>query len=107
MNDIADCVSIEASPAVPLDLQRCQFSFADGRRCRSPRGEAHPKLCVSNARSKAKPAQAANLADEPPPPGHITIGSNLSKMNTYAKCATNPCRMRTSKIIGLKAGLYT
>jgi hypothetical protein len=23
-------------------------------------------------------------------------------MNTYAKCATNPCRMRTYKIIGLK-----
>ena len=24
-------------------------------------------------------------------------------MNTYAKCAANPCGMRTSKIIGLKA----
>src|SRR5580704_11234802 len=29
-------------------------------------------------------------------------GNNLSKMNTYAQCATKPCRMRTSKIIGLK-----
>jgi hypothetical protein len=27
---------------------------------------------------------------------------NLSEMNTYAKCAANPCGMRTSKIIGLK-----
>jgi len=30
-------------------------------------------------------------------------GSNLSKMNSYAKCATNPCGIHTSKIIGLKA----
>ena len=30
-------------------------------------------------------------------------GRNLSRMNTYAKCAANPCGMRTSKIIGLKA----
>jgi hypothetical protein len=29
-------------------------------------------------------------------------GSNPSKMNTYAKCAANPCGMRTYKIIGLK-----
>ena len=28
-------------------------------------------------------------------------------MNTYAKGAANPCGMRTYKIIGLKAGLYT
>ena len=27
MNDIADCVSTEASPAVPLHLQRRQFSI--------------------------------------------------------------------------------
>ena len=27
---------------------------------------------------------------------------NLSKMNSYAKCAANPCRILTSKIIGLK-----
>jgi hypothetical protein len=29
-------------------------------------------------------------------------GSNLSKMNTYAKCAANPRGMNTCKIIGLK-----
>src|ERR1700692_2207220 len=28
--------------------------------------------------------------------------SNLSRMNTYAKCAANPCRMRTSKSLDLK-----
>ena len=35
-----------------------------------------------------------------PCPGQT--GNNSSGMNTYAKCAANPCRMRTSKIIGLK-----
>jgi hypothetical protein len=30
------------------------------------------------------------------------IRSNPSKMNTYAKCAANSCRMRTYKIIELK-----
>ena len=35
-------------------------------------------------------------------PLFCTCSSNLSKMNTYAKCAVNPCRMRTYKIIGLK-----
>jgi hypothetical protein len=28
-------------------------------------------------------------------------GRNLSRMNTYAKCAANPCGIRTSKIMGL------
>ncbi len=31
-----------------------------------------------------------------------STGNNLSRMNTYAKCAANPCGMNTSKIIGLK-----
>src|SRR6202166_1436085 len=30
-------------------------------------------------------------------------GRNLSRMNTYAKHAANPCGMNTSRIIGLKA----
>jgi hypothetical protein len=33
---------------------------------------------------------------------HEGIRRNPSRMNTYAKCAANPCGMRTSKIIGLK-----
>ena len=69
------------SPAVPLDPRRCQFSFADGRRCRLPRWETHPTLCISHARAgcglhleptkqEAKatlhlqPAQMTNLAGE-------------------------------------------
>ena len=35
-----------------------------------------------------------------PDPGRTA--SNPSKMNTYAKWAAKPCRMRTYKIIGLK-----
>ena len=34
------------------------------------------------------------------------IGSNLSEMNTYAKCAANPCAMCTYKIIGLKVSCH-
>jgi hypothetical protein len=29
-------------------------------------------------------------------------GRNPNRMNTYEKCAANPCRMRTSRMIGLK-----
>ena len=35
-------------------------------------------------------------------PRNGPAGGNLRRMNTYAKRAANPCRMRTSKIIGLK-----
>ena len=52
MNNVADHVSSEASLAVTLDPKRCQFSFADGRRCRSPRWEAHPALCIAHAREQ-------------------------------------------------------
>jgi hypothetical protein len=36
-------------------------------------------------------------------PAHSRPRPNLSRMNTYIKCAANPCGMRTYKIIGLKA----
>jgi len=39
----------------------------------------------------------------PPPVPWPYAGRNLSKMNTYARRAANPCGIRTSKIIGLKA----
>jgi hypothetical protein len=42
--------------AVPtLDPQRCQFFFADGRRCRTSRWQAHPALCFTHARKQAGP----------------------------------------------------
>jgi hypothetical protein len=108
MNDIADCVSIEASPAVPLDLQRCQFSFADGRRCRSPRGEAHPTLCVSHARSEAKAAQAANLADELAPlSGSFNTASDVNHVlgNLFSLLAQNRIPRRNAVALGYLAQL--
>jgi hypothetical protein len=72
------------------------------------------KRTASVALARAAPScpQAAN--DRPvlsgPNPGagcplHTAskTTSNLIRMSTYAKCAANPCRMRTSKTIGLKA----
>lgn len=72
MNPVANCISTEPSPAPVLDPRRCQFLFADGRRCRMPRWEAHPSLCVTHAQAapsprfhpEPNPAAVANLADE-------------------------------------------
>jgi len=108
MNDIAHCVSIEASPAVPLDLQRCQFFFADGRRCRSPRGEAHPTLCVSHARSEAKAAQAASLADELAPlSGSFNTASDVNHVlgNLFSLLAQNRIPRRNAVALGYLAQL--
>lgn len=32
----------------------CSFTFADGRRCRSPRRDSHPHLCAFHARKEAQ-----------------------------------------------------
>jgi hypothetical protein len=32
----------------------CFFSFADGRRCRTPRSPSHPHLCTFRARKEAQ-----------------------------------------------------
>jgi hypothetical protein len=47
---------------MPTDLSKdrsslCFFSFADGRRCRTPRSPSHPHLCTFHAR-KGAPARA-------------------------------------------------
>jgi hypothetical protein len=39
----------------------CSFSFADGRRCRSPRGPAHPHLCGFHARKEAQALAAQQV----------------------------------------------
>jgi hypothetical protein len=44
-------------PAVAHEKDRsalCSFSFADGRRCRTPRCSAHPHLCYYHARKEAQ-----------------------------------------------------
>src|SRR5258706_16360207 len=32
----------------------CSFTFADGRRCRTPRRDTHPYLCAFHARKEAQ-----------------------------------------------------
>jgi hypothetical protein len=39
----------------------CLFSFADGRRCRSPRCSAHPHLCSYHARKEAQALAAQQV----------------------------------------------
>src|SRR5713101_8900619 len=41
----------------------CAFTFADGRRCRTPRRSGHPHLCFFHARKEAL-ARAAEQAGE-------------------------------------------
>jgi hypothetical protein len=119
MKDIADCVDPGAgstwsprrstdSPAVPLDPRRCQFSFADGRRCRLPRWEAHPTLCVSHARPEAKPAQTANLADELGPlSGQFNTATDVNHAlgNLFSLLAQNRIPRRNAVALGYLAQL--
>ena len=58
MTNIAESVCTEASPAVLPEPPRCQFVFADARRCRMP------ALCPAHARAQA--AKETALAAEPP-----------------------------------------
>jgi hypothetical protein len=39
----------------------CSFSFADGRRCRTPRCSAHPHLCGFHARKEAQALAAQQV----------------------------------------------
>ena len=39
----------------------CLFTFADGRRCRTPRTSAHPHLCTFHARKESQSQAAQNV----------------------------------------------
>jgi hypothetical protein len=39
----------------------CSFSFADGRRCRTPRCSAHPHLCYFHARKETQALAAQQM----------------------------------------------
>jgi hypothetical protein len=39
----------------------CTFTFADGRRCRTPLSSCHPRLCFDHARKEAKAHPAGPL----------------------------------------------
>ncbi len=42
----------------------CSFSFADGRRCRTPRSSAHPHLCCFHARKEAQSQAAEEIGKD-------------------------------------------
>jgi hypothetical protein len=43
---------------------RCSFSFADGRRCRTPRCSSHPHFCYFHARKEAQALAADRLGQD-------------------------------------------
>jgi hypothetical protein len=42
----------------------CSFTFADGRRCRTPRRDDHPQLCAYHARKEARELAAEQTGRE-------------------------------------------
>ena len=42
----------------------CSFTFADGRRCRTPRSSTHPHLCYFHARKEAQARAADEIGDD-------------------------------------------
>jgi hypothetical protein len=42
----------------------CAFTFADGRRCRTPRRSGHPHLCFFHAQKEAKSRAAQQTGDD-------------------------------------------
>ena len=52
--------SLSAKDRVSL----CQFTFADGRRCRSPRFGNHPRLCPDHAQKEARARARQSLGKD-------------------------------------------
>ena len=42
----------------------CRFTFADGRKCRTPRAGKHPNFCFEHARKESQARSANKLAGE-------------------------------------------
>jgi hypothetical protein len=42
----------------------CSFTFADGRRCRTPRSDAHPYFCYVHARKEAQARAGEKLGED-------------------------------------------
>ena len=45
-------------------VSSCRFTFADGRRCRTPRAAKHPNFCLEHARKESQARSARKLASE-------------------------------------------
>ncbi|HET8924827.1 MAG TPA: hypothetical protein VFN26_17740 [Candidatus Acidoferrum sp.] len=59
----------------------CSFTFADGRRCRTPRSSTHPHLCYSHARKVAQAKAAEELGSDI---SHFFSGRYLSACDLSA-----------------------
>lgn len=112
MKNIANHIVTEASPAATLDPQRCQFSFADGRRCRLPRWEAHHSLCVSHARAERKTeSQSSALSnfsgDIAPLSGEFRTATDVNRAlgRLFSLLAQNRIPRRNAVALGYLAQL--
>jgi len=45
-------------------VSTCRFTFADGRKCRTPRAAKHPNFCLEHARKESQARSARKLAGE-------------------------------------------
>ncbi|HLQ50573.1 MAG TPA: hypothetical protein VK129_03690, partial [Terriglobales bacterium] len=52
--------SLSAKDRVSL----CMFTFADGRRCRTPRISSHPHFCFDHAQKEARARTAEKLGKD-------------------------------------------
>ncbi|MGH9744405.1 MAG: hypothetical protein ACRD51_18850 [Candidatus Acidiferrum sp.] len=52
------------SQALDNDSALCQFSFADGRRCRMLHSDGHPSLCLFHARAEQQLLESHQLGAE-------------------------------------------
>ena len=62
-NSLTSSTSL-TSPTSSPNLGRCQFFSTDNRRCRNPRWEAHPALCLYHARRERLILDAERVAAE-------------------------------------------
>ncbi len=105
MNNVADHVSSETSPVATLDPERCQFSFADGRRCRSQRCQAHPALCTAHARAHIQPQDLAT--DLAPLSGEFRTATDVNHAlgKLFCLLAQNRIPRRNAVALGYLAQL--
>jgi hypothetical protein len=106
MTNIAESVCAEASPAVLPEPPRCQFVFADARRCRMP------ALCAAHARAQAaketplaaEPAEAIDLA---PLSGEFTTATEINRAlgKVFLLLAGNRIPRRNAVALGYIAQL--
>jgi hypothetical protein len=54
----------------------CMFTYADGRRCRTPRISSHPHFCCDHAQKESRAATADKLGKTSPPSSPATASTD-------------------------------